>query len=62
MATLPLKLCVGHKRQGSMIVEMIEIHEENAHMQYGYKEHVTKIKNENKPLKLIWSDEIGEIL
>ena len=62
MEILSLKLHVGHKRQGSKIAEMIEIDEDNAHVQHGYKDHVIKIKNECKPSKVTWSDEIGETL
>ena len=44
IAVLALKLHVGLKRHESKIVEMIEINEDNAHVQHGHKDHVIKIK------------------
>ena len=44
MAILALELHVDHKRHGSKIVEMIEINEDNAHVQCGHKCCVVKIK------------------
>ena len=50
MIILALKLHVGHKRQGSKIAEMIEINQDNAHVQHGHKDHMIKIKmNTNHP-------------
>ena len=34
IAVLALKLHVGHNRYGSKITEMIEINEDNAHLQH----------------------------
>ena len=44
MEILALKSHLGHKRNGIDIAEMIEINEDNAHVQHGHKDHVVKIK------------------
>ena len=36
IAIFALKLCVGHKRHVSKTAEMIEINENNAHVQHGH--------------------------
>ena len=42
MEILALKLYVGHKTHGNKILAMMEINENNAHTQNGFKDHVAK--------------------
>ena len=50
MTILALKLHVGYEMHGSEIAEMINVNEDNAHVQHRHKCHVIKIKMK-KPIQ-----------
>ena len=62
MSSLALKLYVGHKRYKSELATIIRINEENARVFYGYSKSIMEVERRYKPEKIIWSDEIQDIL
>ena len=57
-----LKLYLEYKHCEDKIAEIISINEENARLQYGYKEHIIETATEDKPNRTIQSISIGEIM
>ena len=55
---LALKLYLGYQKVEDRISLLIQIIEDNAHMQYGYSESVIEVYRRIKPKKITWSDEI----
>ena len=62
MATLVLKLYVGHKRLDTKVSRIILVNEQIQYMQSRYSTHPIQTPNEIKISNKTWSDEISRVL
>ena len=62
LASLLLKMYLGHMRMQDTISKIIQINKENVGFQYGYNKELLSILIKYKQNISTWSNEVGEIL